>query len=1090
MATTMVNGEGGNVSSSGRQQSKSAFNNKALDGNRKQGANSDPVRRNAPQKAWTTGMNPITQRSTTPAQQNGAGNQAKAVSQRPVNNRETNSPEKHAHDRLIFLLGNMIGLPASITVKNGDIFTGIFFGTILEGHESNYLLKMVQQSTSRGETNGVKDVSEDYIGVGDEHAMTFDFKEVIHLAVEGVGFGSQDDSQNGSSTGFRTDTDISGNPTVRERSLQRWEPSVGAGEPIAGAGDDLSLQQSDGPWDQFQANEQKFGLKSDYDENIYTTMIDRSNPLYAQREAEAQRIAQEIVGTTADNAHMREERGVTNDDDGLNEEDKFSSVQRQATDYPPLQPSQGNKYMPPARRLPTSRPTVAGAPVDPAIISSQIARPESSSKDRSTATGATNQVKPGTQQSNGEELPVVVAKEATKEAVKEAGKETKETVATTLRSSGPKATNPGVSATANVETEVLDSFRQFASFEKMRVSDHRRQRVSQDKAIKLNDLMKFSKNFKLITPVPKDLVPILAKDKSKQEEIMEKAQRNAEASASASATTPLKLATTTADLKPLRPLAEAKYESTKVTSSSTSASENPDHISARPVYPPQGPQATMPTRERHSTASNMPIASPKSGQGLLGRRLEDNHRLYKGGLPANVPTPLPIHSAPKNASRPTVNPPQNSSSQGSSNVRTPTSAASSAKFNVKASEFKPNPAANSFKPTGNPSATSSPRSTPNARPSSRAQSPTAFFGNKKPLPPAERSSILENFNPLKRLKEKAQNEGKSKDYSSNGGIAHAYATPPTWKVFREDEENKSYKDMFDTASPALNKASPQQASPVNPPLPHQHQLPLHLQHGAYPVPQLQPPQQAQYPVQHQPHHYPNGSHHYDDHRMHLSASNSSVYPSPRLQNTNMAYASPMPQPAQLAYGQPAPQYVMGPNGPAHFRPFPVAPQMIPGQGPQLAAPMMVQQSSQGSFVAPHAMGVPFNPQMPMYPPGQPPAYSGQSQAPNGYPSPGRAAPMMIHQGSHQGQQQPQMYPNPGQFGPPVYAQQPPPHVMQMRGYGSPQPQYNQSPQQQHHYPSQTNRVQSNNYGQAAHPHMAAQHPPPPAVPMEGGEEAK
>lgn len=202
MATTMVNGEGGNVSSSGRQQSKSAFNNKPADGNRKQGANSDPVRyelqvffvpcslrklhclcffvisanfleprshlhaphltaanrprqgqflfveehtyifllcltllyfpcetaldigvlhytispsslhmasrRNAPQKAWTTGMNPITQRSTTPAQQNGAGNQAKAVSQRPVNNRETNSPEKHAHDRLIFLLGNMI----------------------------------------------------------------------------------------------------------------------------------------------------------------------------------------------------------------------------------------------------------------------------------------------------------------------------------------------------------------------------------------------------------------------------------------------------------------------------------------------------------------------------------------------------------------------------------------------------------------------------------------------------------------------------------------------------------------------------------------------------------------------------------------------------------------------------------------------------------------------------------------------------------------------------------------------------------------------------------------------------------------------
>lgn len=53
-------------------------------------------------------MNPITQRSTTPAQQNGAGNQTKAVSQKPVNNRETSTPEKHANDRLMFLFGNMI----------------------------------------------------------------------------------------------------------------------------------------------------------------------------------------------------------------------------------------------------------------------------------------------------------------------------------------------------------------------------------------------------------------------------------------------------------------------------------------------------------------------------------------------------------------------------------------------------------------------------------------------------------------------------------------------------------------------------------------------------------------------------------------------------------------------------------------------------------------------------------------------------------------------------------------------------------------------------------------------------------------------
>lgn len=86
--------------------------------------------------------------------------------------------------------------------------------------------------------------------------------------------------------------------------------------------DHKPLEQSGGTWDQFQANEQKFGLKSDYDENIYTTTIDRSNPLYRQREAEAHRIAQEIEGTSVDNPHMREERGMVIEGDGQDEEEK------------------------------------------------------------------------------------------------------------------------------------------------------------------------------------------------------------------------------------------------------------------------------------------------------------------------------------------------------------------------------------------------------------------------------------------------------------------------------------------------------------------------------------------------------------------------------------------------------------------------------------------------------------------------------------------------------------------------------------------------------------------------------------------------
>lgn len=66
----------------------------------------------------------------------------------------------------------------------------------MENQESVYLLKMVQQVHEKGEPNGTKD-GNDYIGVGDDHTMTFDIKEVIHLTLEGVVFNTREKQQNG-----------------------------------------------------------------------------------------------------------------------------------------------------------------------------------------------------------------------------------------------------------------------------------------------------------------------------------------------------------------------------------------------------------------------------------------------------------------------------------------------------------------------------------------------------------------------------------------------------------------------------------------------------------------------------------------------------------------------------------------------------------------------------------------------------------------------------------------------------------------------------------------------------------------------------
>ena len=662
--------------------------------------------------------------------------------------------------------------------------------------------------------------------------------------------------------------------------------------------------------------------------------------------------------------------------------------------------------MAPGRRFPTPKATVAGASMDPAIITSQIARKDNNAvaePDTSPAQDVTD-------------VPLANTKSTSPNKRSTEPSNIGEDISANNHhlSSSSKGPIPSDSATANVEANLLDSFRTFALHEKARVSDHRRQRVSQDKAIKLNDLMKFSKNFSLKTPVPKDLVPILAKDKSKQEEIMEKAQRNADQYKSTSANI---------DQKPLKPIPEGPRENKQP---SPNVNERQELTHGRQGYQSQTQQTTTPIRERHIAPQHAPLASDKPAQGYLGHRLQESHGQHKAGMRVAVPPPIPIHSNSRPSTRPGVVPA--STSQTPSSVRTPTSAVSS-KFNIKAAEFKPNPAASAFRPNGGPSTISSPVSTPSARPASRAQTPTAFFGDRKPLPATQRPSIKDNFNPLNRLKENAVNEGKAKDYSSNGGIKYAYTTTPAWKVAQDENVMKSYTSMFEEATLGSGKISPQPANQLNSTLPHQHQLPPHLQQGHTANIHLQAPHPPPFPVQSQLHHYPSGQQHYDEHRMHLSASNvSSYHPSPRMQNNNMAFPSPMQQPAQLAFGQPAHQYVMSSAGPqpAPLRQYSGGPQMIPAQGSQLAAPMMVQQSSQNGFVTqPHGVALPFNPQIPVYPAGQNP-YNGQSQPPSGYPSPGRGAPMMMmHQGSHQGQQP--VYMNPNQYGQPVFAQQQPQH---------------------------------------------------------------
>ncbi|THD00006.1 hypothetical protein EYZ11_000458 [Aspergillus tanneri] len=964
-SVSAANSASGNASSQNptprpslRPSASAGASAKASDGGRHQSGSplDGGQRRSNSQRAWTQGTNPITQRSSY-SQQNGNMSQKQSPSPRPTA-KESNTPDNHAHDRLVFLFTSFIGLATSITTKNGDKFTGIFSSSSLEPTDSSFVLKMVQRQhkDEQSRANGVSETASPYMGPAPDHTVSFDVRDVVDISVPNVSTSEViAKASNGHSSGFKTDTDISGNYAIRERTLKRWEPTADADIGLS-----LEGPTSSGTWDQFEANARLFGATSNYDENIYTTRIDRSDPAYKQKEAAAARIAREIESTETDNVHMREERGLTVPDTG-DEEEKYSGVRRDEKSFPPLVSGQPNKYTPPARRQPAPQTASASAAGGPPT--SMPSKENLAPQAQPTAAAAPSVSTDTEQKSIPGKTPSTV-NAVPKRAVAE-------------------------NASTNVETEVLDHFRQFANNEKIKVQERRRNQASHDRTIKLNELMKFSKNFKLATPVPKDLVPILAKDPHKQEEIIQRAQQH-------STDKPTSKSPPAATAEQQKPTARAP-----VSAIPALTSDRPTYPRGRQVYPPAGPGGRPP---------HQAMQPGRQTTGMLGHRLADNLQQRKGAATGPVPAPLPIADTRLPPTGPAADQPGVSSPN---KAQAPTSATST-KFNVRALEFKPNPAANTFTPGA--SSNSSPYV--RGRSVSRATSPSAFFGGKKPRPIAERPSLNDHFNPIKRMKKESA-EQADKDYTFNGGIPPAYKTLPTWEVAPGNEE-KTYDQMF--KPPAV---SPQNRSASNSQAPPQPQMPFQFPQSTPGIPPTSGPPHG--PHLHPQQHHGSGPPHFDDpHRMQMSASTSQVFPSPRLQP---GYPSPMAPHAQLAFGQHMPQFYQNPPQPGPVRHYPGNTQFMSPQA-TMGAPVMVQQPSNGPYIGVPQGMAPYNPQMQMYSPN--PGHSYPQHAPpqphSGYPSPSRGAPMMMHQNSQPGQPpQPVMFMSPGQHGQPVYPGQQPGH---------------------------------------------------------------
>lgn len=263
---------------------------------------------------------------------------------------------------------------------------------------------------------------------------------------------------------FKTDADISSGFQVRERELQRWV----ADDNTSG----LTWEDSsNGAWDQFKVNEEKFGVESTYDEHLYTTRIDKTAQDYQQRLERAERLAFEIEGQSTSDRHVLEERGVQVDDSGLDEEDKYSGV--------------------------------IGDPIDTRGVELMAAlRNASISKDQSSATPAAGKyATPRQRAAQYHNDPAIVSSSATQIA------QAPDTTATSKHPEASDGKSP-VSKPPSIPPKPPtaahgESFRLNAKSE-------------------INALKEFSANFKVPHRMPNDLLPILAKDKVKQDEIMRK----------------------------------------------------------------------------------------------------------------------------------------------------------------------------------------------------------------------------------------------------------------------------------------------------------------------------------------------------------------------------------------------------------------------------------------------------------------------------------------------------------------------------------------------------------------------------------------
>ncbi|GMH57161.1 hypothetical protein TL16_g02303 [Triparma laevis f. inornata] len=215
--------------------------------------------------------------------------------------------------RYIHLVQSLIGKSCKYFLSDGSTVTGCFSTATPNPHapdnvRNRYIIKGITSTSdsSRFQLNG---------------SAVIAFDKVVMVVCESVQTGVHAKDE------FKTDTEIS-KMRVKDNEL------VSAGSEWLSAGDGGLEENSHktGSWDQFTANESKFGVKTTFDENLYTTKLNNTKISDDDRRR-AEKLAKEINSSSnlAGNMHVMEERGFKVEGD-YDEEDLYSGVLVQGKD--------------------------------------------------------------------------------------------------------------------------------------------------------------------------------------------------------------------------------------------------------------------------------------------------------------------------------------------------------------------------------------------------------------------------------------------------------------------------------------------------------------------------------------------------------------------------------------------------------------------------------------------------------------------------------------------------------------------------------------------------------------------------------------